>query len=119
MSGLVVTNIICFQIQKKLATLNNIRMLFKSVLIDLRARDFVHAKRFLRARCVHARQRAHNLSSPAKASPFYSFEVCKKIARQLDILAILYFYRFAIIFNLTLQQVLLVIELNEVRNFCQ
>ena len=30
----------------------------------------------------------------------------------------MYFYRF-IIFSLTLQQVLLVIELNEVRNFCQ
>ena len=34
-------------------------------------------------------------------------------------LAILYFYRFIITFNLTLQQVLLVIELNELRNFYQ
>ena len=44
---------------------------------------------------------------------------CKKNSRQFKILVILYFYRFIIIFNLTLQQVLLVIELKEVRNFCQ
>ena len=43
----------------------------------------------------------------------------RKIAQQFKILAILYFYRFIIIFNLSLQQVLFVIELNEVRNFCQ
>ena len=55
----------------------------------------------------------------ASASTFYCFQICKKIARQFKILAILYFYRFLIIFNLTLQQVLLVIELDEVRNFCE
>ena len=64
MSVLVVPNIICFQIQKKLATLNNVRVLFKSVLTDLRARNFVHAKTFLRTRCVHARHRARDLSRP-------------------------------------------------------
>ena len=53
------------------------------------------------------------------ASAFYCLQICKKIARQFKILAILYFYRFIIIINLTLQQVLLVIELSEVRNFCQ
>ena len=57
-------NIIYFQIQKKLATLNNVGVLVKSVLIDLRAHNFVHAKTSLRARCVHARHRARNLSSP-------------------------------------------------------
>ena len=46
--------------------LNNVRILVKSVLIDLRARNFVHAKTSLRARCVHARHRARNLSSLAK-----------------------------------------------------
>ena len=44
--------------------LNNVRVLLKSVLIDLRARNFVHAKTSLRARCVHARHRARNFSSP-------------------------------------------------------
>ena len=33
--------------------------------------------------------------------------------------AILYFHRFTIVYNFTLQQVLLVIETNKVRNFCQ
>ena len=55
----------------------------------------------------------------ASASTFYCFQICKKIAPQFKILAILYFYRFLILFNLTLQQVLLVIELDEVRNFCE
>ena len=36
----------------------------KVILIDLRARNFVHAKTSLHARCVHARHRARNLSSP-------------------------------------------------------
>ena len=36
----------------------------KSILIDLRARHFVHVKSSLRARCMHARYRAHNLLSP-------------------------------------------------------
>ena len=38
----------------------------KGVLIDLRARNFVHAKTSLSARCVHVRHRARNLASPAK-----------------------------------------------------
>ena len=49
-----VPNIICFKTQKQLAKLSNIRVLLKSVLIDLRARNFVHAKTSLRVRCVHA-----------------------------------------------------------------
>ena len=53
------------------------------------------------------------------ASVFYCFQICKKISRQFKILAILYFYGFIIIFNLTLQKVLLVTQLNKVRNFCQ
>ena len=51
--------IICFQSQKQLATLNNIQVLLKSVLIDLRAR------------CVHARHRARNLASPELLSIFH------------------------------------------------
>ena len=58
-------NIIGFQTQKQLVTLNNIQVLIKCVLIDLRARNSVHAKTSLRARCVHARRRARNLSRPA------------------------------------------------------
>ena len=57
------------------------------------------------------------LLTKAFASAFYCFQICEKIPRQFKILAILYFYRFIIIFNLTLQQVLLLIELNEARNF--
>ena len=37
----------------------------KVILNDLRVRNCVHAKTSLRARCVHARRRARNLSSPA------------------------------------------------------
>ena len=70
MSDLIVPNIICFQTQKQLTTLNNIRVLLKSVLIDLRARNFVHAKTSLRARCVHARHRARNLLSPEEIQVF-------------------------------------------------
>ena len=55
----------------------------------------------------------------ASASAFYCFQIVKKNSRQFKILPILYFYHFIIIFNLILQQVLLVIELKEVRNFCQ
>ena len=55
----------------------------------------------------------------ASASAFYCSQICEKNARQFKILPILYFYRFIILFNLTLQQVLLVIELNKVRHFCQ
>ena len=61
----IVPSIIYFEILKKLITLNNVGVLVKSVLIDLRARNFVHAKISLRTRCVHARHRARNLSSPA------------------------------------------------------
>ena len=53
------------------------------------------------------------------ASTFYCFQIYKKTARQFKILSILYFYCFIIIFKLTLQQMLLVIEWNEVKNFCQ
>ena len=68
MSDLIVSNIICFQTQKQLATLNNIQVLLKSVLINLCAHNFVHAKTSLCARCVHARHCACNLSSPAHYS---------------------------------------------------
>ena len=63
MSDRIVPNIICFQTQNN--TLNNIGALLKGVLIDSRARNFVHT-RILRARCVHARHRARNLSSPGR-----------------------------------------------------
>ena len=59
-----VPNIICFQTQKQLAKLNNIWVLLKSVLIDLRASNFVHTKTSLHAHGVHARNCVHNLSSP-------------------------------------------------------
>ena len=64
MSDLIVPNIICFHTQKSLTNLNNVGVLVKSILIHLRARNFVHAKTTLRAHCVHAHHRAHNLSSP-------------------------------------------------------
>ena len=55
-------------------TLNNIGVLLKGVLIDLHARNFVHVKTFLRARWVHARHRACNLSSrDAKNQALSSF----------------------------------------------
>ena len=53
MSDLIVPNIICFQTQKQLASLNKIRVLLKSVLTDLRAR---------------------NLSSPVLAGPISDFD---------------------------------------------
>ena len=49
---------------KKLNTLSNIGALLKGVLFHLRARNFVQARISLRARCVHARHRACNFSSP-------------------------------------------------------
>ena len=64
MSDLVLSNIICFQTQKQLTTLNNIRVLLKSVLIDLCACNFVHTKTSLHACCVHAHHCVSNLSSP-------------------------------------------------------
>ena len=45
-------------------TLNNIRVLLESVLINLCAQNFVHVKTSLRASCVHVRRRPRNLSSP-------------------------------------------------------
>ena len=63
MSDFIVPNIICFQTQKQFNTLNNIGILLKGVLIDLRACNFVHVKTYLRARCIHTRHRACNLSS--------------------------------------------------------
>ena len=66
MSDPIVSNIICFQTKKWLTTLNNVGVLVKSVLIDLRACNFLHAKTSLRALCVHARHRTRNLSSPRK-----------------------------------------------------
>ena len=53
-SDLIVPNIICFHTQKQLAILNNIRVLLKSVLIDLCAHNFVHAKTSLSKCYVHA-----------------------------------------------------------------
>ena len=53
MSDLIVPNLFAFR-QKHPATLNNIQVLLKGILTDLRARNFVHAKTSLRARCVHA-----------------------------------------------------------------
>ena len=44
-------------------TLNNIGVLIKGVVIDLRVRNFVHAKISLRARCAHARHHVRSLSS--------------------------------------------------------
>ena len=60
----VVPSIICFQTHIQLVILNNIRVLLKSVLTNFRAGIFVHVKTSLRARCVHARHRVPNLSSP-------------------------------------------------------
>ena len=48
MSGFVVPNIICFQTQKQLATLNNIWILLKSVLIEF---DWISCK--WEPLCVH------------------------------------------------------------------
>ena len=44
MSDLIVSNIICFQTRKHLATLNSIGVLLKDVLTDLHAHDFVQVK---------------------------------------------------------------------------
>ena len=43
--------------------LNNIGVPIKSVVIDLRLRNFVHVKISLCARCAHACRRARSLSS--------------------------------------------------------
>ena len=44
MPDLIVSNIICFQTQKRLTTLKNVRVLLNGVLTDLRTRNFVHTK---------------------------------------------------------------------------
>ena len=44
--------------------LSNIGVLRKGVFIDLRARNFMHAITYLRARCAHARHRARSSASP-------------------------------------------------------
>ena len=62
MSGLIVLNIICFETQKQLATLNNIGILLKAILIDLCAHNFGQAKTSSGANCMHTRHRARNLS---------------------------------------------------------
>ena len=62
MSDLIVPNIIYFQTQKQLTTLNNIQLLLKKALIDLYAPNFMHAKTFLCACCIHAHHCVHNLS---------------------------------------------------------
>ena len=64
MTDLIVPNIICFQTKKQLATLNNIQVLLKGVLTDLRARYFVYAKTFLHTRFIHTLHHACNLLSP-------------------------------------------------------
>ena len=69
MSDLVVPNIFCFQTQKQLPTLNNIRVLLKSVLIDY-VQVISCTRKPLRARCVHARHLARDLSSPDLVSIF-------------------------------------------------
>ena len=52
------------------------------VLTDLRARNFVHPKTSLRARCVHARHRARNLSSPAVRQNYQTTR--SRYKKQLD-----------------------------------
>ena len=79
MLNLIVPNITCFQTQKQLASLNNIRVLLKSVLTDLRARNFARAKSSLHACCVHARHRACNLSSPVNSFLFAEEIVDKQL----------------------------------------
>ena len=64
MSYLIVLNIICFQTQKQLTTLNNIRVLLKGILIDLHAHNFMHVKTFLHTRCPLARRGARSLLRP-------------------------------------------------------
>ena len=49
-----------------MTTLNNIGVLIKSVLIDLRARNFAYAKTYLRAGCVQTRHCERNLLTPVK-----------------------------------------------------
>ena len=78
MSDLIVPNIISFQTEKQLAALNNIGVLLNGVLIDLRTRNFMHAKTYLRALNVHARHRESNLSSRDCGLLKYLFEATIK-----------------------------------------
>ena len=71
MPDFIVPNIICFQTQKQLTTLNNIGVLVKDVLIDLRAHNSMHVKNPLHARCMHARDHACNLLSPPNIASGY------------------------------------------------
>ena len=63
MPSLLVLNI-CIQTQKQLTTLNNFWALLRSVLIDLHACNFMHAKTSLRVCYVHAHHHTYNLLSP-------------------------------------------------------
>ena len=64
MSDLIVPNINCLSTEKKHNILIKIGIPPKGVLIDFRTRNFMDAITSLRARWVHARHRARNLSSP-------------------------------------------------------
>ena len=83
MPDLIVPNIICFQTQKKLTTVNNIEVLVKSVLTDLRAHNFVHVKISLCAHCMHARHHVPNLLSPDSSQ----FTLILAVVRKHSILA--------------------------------
>ena len=93
MSDLVVLNI-CIQTQKQLATLNNFWALLKSVLIDLRARNFVHAKTSLRARSSPCAQFvepwAHSITLLSRC-PTHSFQKQKQLKRKNEFPSLLYF----------------------------
>ena len=76
MTHLIVPNFFLFNIKKtQLATLSNVRVLLKGVLIDLHACNFVHAKTSLHARCLHARHCAHNLLSLVRQVAFLNISV--------------------------------------------
>ena len=51
--------------------LNEVAVLVKSVLIDLRACNFGHGKSSLHACCTHARHHACNLSSSIRRSTYF------------------------------------------------
>ena len=72
---------VCFQTQKQLATLNSIRVLLKSVLIDLRARNFVHAKTSLRAR--HPARNCRALQNTEKLQTLSEWNVPSTESRRL------------------------------------
>ena len=84
MSDLIVRNINCFQTEKQLTILNNIRVLPIVALIDLRARNFVRVITSLRARWTHSCQSANNLSSPVMDTFFYCPSLLPGISSQLN-----------------------------------